>query len=123
MSTNGNSQRRLSRLCAQRDLGQRIVRLRQQMGWNQKMLAMRLKVTRSRIGKWERGVNAPSLNDLVALTEVLGVTFDELVSGREAPMVPLPPGIRAEFAMCLNRLLRAVKPILASDARDGEGKE
>jgi transcriptional regulator with XRE-family HTH domain len=97
------------------------VRLRQQKGWNQKMLAMRLKVTRSRIGKWERGVNAPSLNDLMALTETLGVTFDELALGREAPMVPLPSGIRAEFAMCLNRLLRAVKPILASEARDGEG--
>jgi transcriptional regulator with XRE-family HTH domain len=96
----------------QHALGMGIVRQRQRKGWSQAGLAERLKVSRHRLGKWELGLAPPSLADLVALMELLGVTFEELALGRAAPAAPLPPPQRTELAKCLNGLLRVVRPLV-----------
>ena len=98
----------------QRSMGRRIVDLRRARGWKQGELAKRLEVSSDRLGKWERGLNAPSLEDLTALAFVLEVTYLELIEGSQAPARPLlPAGERVELGMCVNGFLRIVKPLMA----------
>jgi transcriptional regulator with XRE-family HTH domain len=63
-------------------MGERILQLRKRWQWSQGELAERLGVTRERVGNWERGENAPPLEALVALGEVLRVSLDELLRGK-----------------------------------------
>jgi transcriptional regulator with XRE-family HTH domain len=64
------------------ELGARITRLRTEKGWERPVLARKLRVSRDRLYKWERGENAPPLEILVLLATLLEVTVDELVTGR-----------------------------------------
>lgn len=96
-----------------RNLGLGIVRLRRRKGWSRAVLAERLGVKRNRLGKWELGVAAPSLECVVALLDALEVTFEELAFNRATPEAsPLPPGQRSELASSLNRLLRVLRPLV-----------
>lgn len=63
-------------------VGRRIVRERKRRGWSQGDLARRLGVKRERAGNWERGENAPRLEELARLAEVLQISLDALVLGR-----------------------------------------
>jgi transcriptional regulator with XRE-family HTH domain len=63
-------------------MGERILQLRKRWQWSQGELAERLGVTRERVGNWERGENAPPVEALVALGEVLRVSVDELLHGK-----------------------------------------
>ena len=63
------------------ELGKRITNLRKRKSWSRLKLARRLGVPRSRVGFWERGEHAPPIELLVALSEVLDVSLDELVKG------------------------------------------
>ena len=103
----------MSQEILQKELGARIVRLRKTRGWSQGELATRLKVHGSRLSKWERGVNAPSLEDLRNLMTVLEVTADELLIGAREPKAPLlPPGERTELAMYLAGFTKLLRPLL-----------
>lgn len=64
------------------ELGKRITGLRKRRSWSRLKLARRLGVPRSRVGFWERGEHAPPIESLVALSEVLDISLDELVMGR-----------------------------------------
>ena len=48
----------------------------------------RLGVSRERLGSWERGRFRPSLDGLLALRRVLGVSINELLTGEPAPVTP-----------------------------------
>jgi hypothetical protein len=54
------------------------------------------------------------LNELESLLEVLEVTYEELIQGQRASAPVLPAKQRNELAVCMNRLLRAVRPLLQS---------
>jgi transcriptional regulator with XRE-family HTH domain len=64
------------------DLSRRIVRLRRTRGWSRDELAKRLRVTRERLGHWERGSHSPPMKSLVDLGRVLEVSMDELMIGK-----------------------------------------
>jgi transcriptional regulator with XRE-family HTH domain len=66
-----------------RQMGQRVVTLRQERSLSQAELADLLGVPRQRLGKWECGSHAPPPEDLVALSRVLGVSTDEILIGRK----------------------------------------
>jgi transcriptional regulator with XRE-family HTH domain len=66
-----------------RSIGLRISQIRQAHGWSQEELADLLSIPRGRLVKWERGYNAPPPEDIVALSGVLGVSTDELLTGRK----------------------------------------
>src|SRR5262245_43405476 len=93
-----------------RQLGLRIVRARKRRGWSQEMLARRMEVPRTVLGRWERGMNSPSLEALVKLAEVLEVAADELLRGTPAPALAaqMAPEQRSDAAKCLNGFLRAI---------------
>ncbi len=91
-----------------RQLGLRIVRARKRRGWSQETLARRIEVPRSVLGRWERGLFAPSLEAVVKLAEVLEAATDELLRGTPAPAAQMPPEQRSQAAQYLNGFLRAI---------------
>ena len=89
---------------------------RQQRGWKQADLAKLLKVPRERLGKWERGLHAPPLEDLAALSEVLEMPLGELGVGRcfRESLSSLEVAELLSYFMAMGRLL---KPLLAARKR------
>lgn len=94
-----------------RRLGRRIAELRRTRGLTQKELADLLVVPRGRLAKWEAGYNAPPPEDLVALSEILGATVDELLTGNKpvAPQQSLTPEVGAKLAGHLTAMLDLLK--------------
>jgi len=70
--------------------GKALKQLRHKMGLRQNDVAKMLGVERSTVANWERGAKQPSLNILLKLREVLGVSLDELVGAAPPPTV-FPP--------------------------------
>ena len=64
-------------------LGQRIVELRSGRGIKQNELAERLGVSAQAVSKWENDISCPDISVLPQLAEELGVTVDELLTGKE----------------------------------------
>ena len=62
-------------------LGTRIALLRISAGMSQTALAKRLHISPSTIGSYEQGRREPSCDMLVALSDVLGVSTDYLLTG------------------------------------------
>ncbi len=72
-------------------LGKRINRFRTEKSMSQGDLAEQLGVSRQSISKWETDSSVPDLDKLVKLSEVFGVTLDELVMGEKKPFSEPPP--------------------------------
>jgi transcriptional regulator with XRE-family HTH domain len=99
-------------------LGERLRRLRREMGWTQRDLALLAGVKAARISKYERGTYQPSLAALKAIAEALGTTTDHLVgSGPETDsnarlksllsrVLELPAEPRSSIAEILDALLK-----------------
>ncbi len=64
-------------------LGQRIRKLRIAKHLTQKELARKLFVTDKAISKWEGNRGDPSLQLLVALSEIFEISIDELLLGKK----------------------------------------
>ena len=72
-------------------LGENIVRLRTQKNWSQGDLADALEISRQSVSKWETDASIPELDKLLKLSELFGVTLDELVRGEDVPKTePVP---------------------------------
>jgi transcriptional regulator with XRE-family HTH domain len=112
MSAKGMKTARIQQVTLQRDLGRRIVELRRARGWKQGDLARQLGVPSDRLGKWERGLNAPSLEDLTALAAMLEITLDELVHGHPPAKPVLAAAERTELGMHVAGFLRILKPLV-----------
>lgn len=72
-------------------LGGRIAALRKARGMTQKELAESLHISDKSVSRWERGETAPDLSLLPALAEQLGVSLDELLSGRKPALQTAAP--------------------------------
>ncbi len=66
------------------ELGEQIFRLRGEKNLSQEALADALGVSRQSVSKWENGVSVPELDKLVQMSELFGVSLDELVKGEAA---------------------------------------
>ena len=60
-------------------LGEKIYKLRTEKNLSQGELADALNVSRQSVSKWETDVSVPELDKLVKLSELFGVSLDELV--------------------------------------------
>jgi transcriptional regulator with XRE-family HTH domain len=90
-------------------LGQAIVQIRKKRRYKQTELATKLEVTRERLGRWERGVAAPSVVELVALGEALAVPLEELGLGRVREEL-LPQVQVRELVLHLKAMARLLRP-------------
>ncbi|MBO4678775.1 MAG: helix-turn-helix transcriptional regulator [Lachnospiraceae bacterium] len=72
------------------EFNNKLYELRKQKGLSQEELAGRLNVSRQTISKWEVGESAPDMDNLVSISELFGVSLDELVLDK-APKQDAPP--------------------------------
>lgn len=74
-------------------LGKRIAVLRREKGLKQDDLAQMLEVSAQAVSKWENDQSCPDISLLPKLAKVLGVSVDELLSGKQEaqPVVTLVP--------------------------------
>ncbi len=72
-------------------LGQNIVRLRTQKNWSQGDLADALDISRQSVSKWETDASVPELDKLLKLSELFGVTLEELVRGEDTARTAAAP--------------------------------
>ena len=68
------------------EIGRKIGSAEKDHGLSQNELAERLNVSRQTISKWERGMVVPSGDNLISLSDLYGITLDELVHGKEEPV-------------------------------------
>ncbi|MBO4609361.1 MAG: helix-turn-helix transcriptional regulator [Lachnospiraceae bacterium] len=66
------------------EFNNKLYELRKQKGFSQEELANRLNVSRQTVSKWEVGESTPDMEKLIAISELFGISLDELVKG-EAP--------------------------------------
>ena len=64
-------------------LGERICKLRAERNMSQGDLAEALEVSRQSISKWETNGSVPELDKLVKLSELFGVSLDELILNKK----------------------------------------
>ena len=63
------------------ELSKAIKRLRTEKGWSQETLAEKAYVSRQTISNWENEKNYPDVHSLLILSDLFGVSLDELIKG------------------------------------------
>ena len=61
------------------DFSERLKKEREKKGWSQLELAEKIHVSRQSVSKWETGKNYPSIEVIINLSDLFGVTVDELL--------------------------------------------
>ncbi len=64
-------------------MAENIKNCRNEKGWNQYEFAEKLSVSSQAVSKWECGQTCPSIENLCAIAEILGVSVDELIGQAE----------------------------------------
>ena len=64
-------------------IGSRISRYRKERGLTQEALAEKLGVSSQAVSKWENDQSCPDISLLSVLSKLLGITTDELLTGKE----------------------------------------
>ena len=121
-------------------LGEQILRLRTQRKLSQGELAEALDVSRQSVSKWETDASVPELDKLLRLSELFGVTLDELVRGDAQASLPdegeaaqpaaaektVPPFVAANrnhtagvILLCMGALAVLLPVLLAGDLLSG----
>lgn len=94
-------------------LGKRIAQCRKRLGMTQDQLADRLGVTAQAVSKWENDQSCPDITTLPRLSEIFGISTDELlgIPAREETLVPETVDMTREEAK-----------VAVPDKRDGKHK-
>ena len=59
--------------------GERLKKEREKRGWSQTDLAEKIHVSRQSVSKWETGKNYPSIEVIINLSDLFGITIDEML--------------------------------------------
>ena len=88
-------------------LGKRIAALRKQKELKQDDIAQLLEVSPQAVSKWENDQTCPDIGLLPKLAQILGVTTDELLSGKQElqEVRVLPPEERKDIKDMLLRII------------------
>lgn len=71
-------------------IGNRIAKFRKAKGMTQEELANQLGVSSQAVSKWENDASCPDISLLPQLCKVLGVTTDELLTGKNDDVIMVP---------------------------------
>lgn len=85
-------------------LGQRINELRISRGWNQVQLAQKLSITKQTVSNWENENIQPSIEMLVRLAKLFGVSADYLLGLNETAYINTE-GLPVHFVAHLTQLI------------------
>lgn len=72
-------------------IGKRIANARKSKNIKQDELAEKLSVSPQAVSKWENDISCPDISLLPSLSKILGITVDELLSGKQEPAVTFVP--------------------------------
>ena len=75
-------------------IGNRITKYRKSKGMTQEVLAEKLGVSPQAVSKWETDTSCPDITMLPRLCAVLGITTDELLTGKNDEVRVLPANER-----------------------------
>ena len=65
--------------------GAKIATARKAAGMTQEQLAEKMDVTAQAVSTWERNENLPDTKNLIAMSKILGISLDDLISDKEPP--------------------------------------
>lgn len=65
------------------NFSKRLKKEREKKGWSQAELAEKIHVSRQSVSKWETGKNYPSIEVIIDLSDLFGVTIDDLLRSDE----------------------------------------
>ncbi|MBP3268251.1 MAG: helix-turn-helix transcriptional regulator [Ruminococcus sp.] len=71
------------------EFNNKLYELRKQKGFSQEELANRLNVSRQTVSKWEVGDSTPDMEKLIAISDLFGISLDELILDKS----PTPPPV------------------------------
>lgn len=81
-------------------IGETLKQLRKERGLTQVEVANALHVNRSTYTKYETGTNAPSAEQIKAISEILGVTTNDILNPEPQeklePITPFKPAVRSD---------------------------
>lgn len=75
-------------------IGNRITKFRKAKSLTQEALANQMGVSAQAVSKWETDASCPDISALPQLCKILGVSIDELVTGRNGDVRQVPVGER-----------------------------
>lgn len=61
------------------NFSERLKMEREKRGWSQTDLAEKIHVSRQSVSKWETGKNYPSIEIIIELSDLFGITIDEML--------------------------------------------
>lgn len=93
-------------------MGSRISKFRKARGLTQEELAVTMGVSSQAVSKWENDLSCPDIGSLPRLAKTLGITTDELLSGKRDEVRMLP----AEQRKPVDELVFRIKV----DSADGD---
>lgn len=93
-------------------IGERISETRRRLGMTQEELAEAMGVSAQAVSKWENDISCPDISLLPSLAKRLGMSVDELLSGKEE--APLATVVPEEERKDFNKLMLRVR-VLSSD--------
>lgn len=85
-------------------IGSRICRFRKAKNMTQEELANQVGVSSQAVSKWENDASCPDISLLPALCEVLGVSTDELLTGKGDAVRVVPPEERKPLEQLILRI-------------------
>ena len=85
-------------------IGSRIAKFRKVKSMTQEELASLMGVSSQAVSKWENDASCPDISLLPKLCEVLGVTADELLTGKNNEVRMVPPEQRKPFDQLVMRV-------------------
>lgn len=63
--------------------GEKLKKERELRNWSQKYLAEQIHVSRQSVSKWETGKNYPSIEIIINLSDLFGISIDEMLKSDE----------------------------------------
>ena len=75
-------------------IGNRIAKYRKAKGLTQEGLASQMGVSSQAVSKWETDASCPDISALPHLCKILGITTDELLTGKTEEVKMVPPAER-----------------------------
>lgn len=85
-------------------IGNRIAKFRKAKGMTQEELANKLGVSSQAVSKWENDASCPDIGLLPQLSRVLGVTTDELLTGKNDEVKLVPEEERKDMSELILRV-------------------
>lgn len=79
------------------EFNNKLYELRKQKGFSQEELANRLNVSRQTVSKWEVGDSTPDMEKLIAISDLFGISLDELVLDKAPEPAPAPQTAKSEL--------------------------